>query len=122
MRRWKPSSRSTRAIAATSRSATSAERRAPKVSGSLPLHHDLARLAAAHDVEGPRELGVMQLVCNDGSYIETALQQAGHLVPSLEHLPAIDALDGEALEDDLVPVDGDVFGWNAEECNAASVM
>src|SRR6188474_3894921 len=55
-------------------------------------------------------------------YIEPALQHRRHLVPGLEHLAAVDALDDEALEDHLVPVDGGVARRNAEQRHAAAVM
>ena len=40
------------------------------------------------------------------SNIQTRLQENRHLVPRLIHLTTVDALDVEAAEDDLVPVDG----------------
>ena len=59
---------------------------------------------------------------DDRPHVQTALQQAGHLVPSLEHLPAIDALDGEPLEYHLIPIDRHVLGGNTEHGDAAAVM
>src|SRR5690606_4625152 len=60
-------------------------------------------------------------VGDDRAHVETCLQEVAHLVPGLEHLPAVDALDVEALEDDFVPVDGDVPAGDAEQRHLASV-
>ena len=56
------------------------------------------------------------------AHIESALQHARHLVPSLEHLAAVDALDHQAFENDLVPIDGRFAGRNAEHGDAAAVV
>ena len=42
---------------------------------------------------------------NDFLHIEPGLQHGEHLIPGLEHLAAIDALDGEGFEDHAVPID-----------------
>ncbi len=46
-----------------------------------------------------------QAVRDDRADVETALNEGDHLVPGLEHLAAVDALQRQHLEDDLVPVD-----------------
>ena len=58
---------------------------------------------------------------DDAGDVEAALEHDGHLVPGLVHLAAVDAADGELVEDDLVPVDGDVFGRDAEHGDLCAV-
>ena len=53
--------------------------------------------------------------------VQAALEHDRHLVPGLVHLAAVDAADGELIEDNLVPVDGDVFGGDAEHGDLCSV-
>ena len=58
---------------------------------------------------------------DDGRKIEPRLDHHRHLVPSLENLAAIDALDREHVEHDLVPVDGNITRGNAEHRNLGAV-
>ena len=55
-------------------------------------------------------------------YVQSALQHARHFVPGLEHFPAIDALDRQAFENYLVPIDRSLAGRNAEHGDAAAVI
>ena len=71
----------------------------------LPVHHDLARLTAAHDVERVLIVRIGHAMRDDGTDVQAALQERGHLVPGLEHLAAVDAFDRESLQDHLIPVD-----------------
>ncbi len=48
---------------------------------------------------------VSESMRNDGPDIQAGLQQDGHLVPGLVHLAAVDALNGEHVENHLPPVD-----------------
>ena len=59
---------------------------------------------------------------DDAADVEPALQHRRHLVPGLEHLAPVDALDHETLEDDLVPVDRDFAGRDAEHGDAAAMV
>ena len=54
--------------------------------------------------------------------IEAALQHRDHLVPGLEHLASVDALDLESLENHLIPVDRGLRGRNAEQRDLAAVI
>jgi len=40
------------------------------------------------------------------AFVEAAFEHCEHLMPGLKHLPPVDSLDGEHLEDKLGPVDG----------------
>jgi hypothetical protein len=60
-------------------------------------------------------------VRNDGLDVEARLEHDGHLVPGLIHLAAVDALDGEHVEDDGVPVDGHGLGGDAEHRDPGAV-
>jgi hypothetical protein len=62
-----------------------------------------------------------KLVRQHRAEVEAAEDHLGHLVPGLEHLAAVDALDGDALEDDLVPIDAGVRGQDAEQGDMAAV-
>src|SRR4029450_6818680 len=88
-----------------------------------PVEDDLAALPRAHGLEPP---GLARLVVLGGGeavgphrrHVEPALEHGHHLVPGLEHLPAVHALEHQALEDDLVPVDGDRGRTDAEQTRA----
>ena len=49
--------------------------RAPELS---PVHHDLAAQSSAHDVEGAREIAVLHVMSNDGTNVQSALQEQGY--------------------------------------------
>ena len=53
--------------------------------------------------------------------VQARLEHDGHLVPGLVHLAAVDALDRDHVEDDGVPVDGDLAGGDAEHGDLAAV-
>ena len=66
-----------------------------------------------HDVE---------MVRDDGLHVESALQHARHFVPGLEHLTTVDAFENQSLEDDIVPVDGHVARWDAQDGDLAAMV
>ena len=74
----------------------------------------------AHRREALREIVRRQAVGDDLAHVEAALQHGDHLVPGLEHLAAVDALDGERLEHDRGPVDRALAGRDAEHGDAAA--
>ena len=86
-----------------------------------PVEDNFARIAGAHSVEALFVVAPVHAVGDDLRDVEAALEHNGHLVPRLVHLAAIDAPDGELVEDDLIPVDRDVFGWDAEHGNLCAV-
>src|SRR3712207_8849240 len=51
----------------------------------------------------------------------TTLFRSGHLVPGLEHLPAVDAFDRQTVEDDQVPIDRGASGHDPEHGDAAAI-
>ena len=53
--------------------------------------------------------------------VEPRLEHHRHLVPGLVHLPAVDAAERQHLEDDLVEVERDLGGRDAEDRDAAAV-
>ncbi|MCY1356045.1 hypothetical protein D9M69_424840 [compost metagenome] len=59
---------------------------------------------------------------DDGRKIEPALHEGNHLVPGLEHLATVDALEVEHLEDHLVPVDLEAGRRNAEDGDLAAIV
>src|SRR5439155_1164270 len=87
-----------------------------------PVQDDLAALAGAHDLECLREVLRREAVRDHGGDVETALQHRAHAVPGLEHLAAVDPLQGEAAEDHLVPIDRDLLIRDAEKRDAAAVV
>ena len=46
------------------------------------------------------------MVRDDRLDVQTALNHGTHFVPCFEHFPAVNPLDEQAFENDLVPVDG----------------
>ena len=67
------------------------------------------------------EVFVVVAVRDDRGDVEAGFEEDGHLVPGFVHFAAVDALDGEHVEDDGLPVDGEFFGRNAEEGDVAAV-
>src|SRR5580704_3280014 len=86
-----------------------------------PVEDNFARVAGAHGVEALLVVAPVHAVGDDAGDVETTLKHDRHLVPGLVHLAAVDAADGELVEDDLVPVDGDVFGGDAEHGDLCAV-
>ena len=64
---------------------------------------------------------VVEAVRDDRADVQARLEHDGHLVPGLVHFPAVDALDGEHVEDDRVPVDGHFLVGDAEHGDLAAV-
>src|SRR5690606_31580485 len=89
--------------------------------GSVPAEDDLARPARFHQVEALLELVGRELVAQHLVQGETRQHQLGHLVPGLVHPPAVDAVQGEALEDHAVPVDAGALRQQAEQGDLAAV-
>lgn len=58
---------------------------------------------------------------DDGGDVDAGVEEVGHLVPGLVHLAAVDAFDGDHIEDDGLPVDAELLGGNAEEGDLAAV-
>src|SRR5690606_38818449 len=94
----------------------------PGRGASIPAQDHLAGLARSHELEGLLVVLVAEAVSDDRLNAEAALEHARHLVPGLEHLPAVNAFQGQALEDDLVPVDRRFGGRYAEDGDLAAVM
>src|SRR5205814_1006147 len=72
---------------------------------SRPIENDLAALTREHGRKGGFEFLGGVVVGDDRRQVEAALYHRHHLVPGLEHLAPVHALDLEPLEDDLIPVD-----------------
>src|SRR5690606_18668420 len=89
---------------------------------SSPVENHLARLAGPHRVEALLEVGGGEAMRQDRREIEARLKERAHLVPGLEHAPAVDAFDFETLKDDLVPVDPGAVGHDAEHRDLAAVI
>jgi len=58
---------------------------------------------------------------DDGADIEPALQHDGHLIPRFVHFASVDAVNGQHIEHDLSPVDGNLGGWDAEHGHFATM-
>src|ERR1044072_5543559 len=89
---------------------------------SHPIHYDLAGVARPHRLEAVAEIVDADAVGDDRRKVKAALDEGDHLVPGLEHLAAIDALEIEHLEDHLVPVDLETGRRNAENGDLAAIV
>src|SRR5262245_11373623 len=58
---------------------------------------------------------------NYGANVEPAFDHDRHFVPGLVHLATVDALDGEHVEYDDVPIDGHFSFRDAEHGDSAAV-
>jgi hypothetical protein len=86
-----------------------------------PVKDDFARVAGAHGIEALFVVAPVEAMGDDLRDVEAALEHDCHLVPGLVHLATINAADGQLVEDDLVPIDGDVFRWDAEHGDLCTV-
>src|SRR5204863_6756811 len=86
-----------------------------------PIEHDFSRLPGLHELEAFMEVAIRKTVGNDRRNIETALDERGHLVPGFEHLPAVDALNRQAMEDHEVPVDRGAPRHDAQHRDPAAI-
>src|SRR5688572_20359504 len=76
--------------------------------GSIrPIEHDFSGVTRHHHFKALGEVGVVETVGNDRSDVESRTDHAAHFVPSFEHFPTVDSFEHQALEDHLVPIDGD---------------
>src|SRR3974390_2264283 len=69
-----------------------------------PVEDHFAGPAALHRFEAVLELLGLEAVGDHLRHVEARLEQRGHLVPGLEHLAAVDALDDEAFEDHVIEI------------------
>ena len=58
---------------------------------------------------------------DDGGDIEAALDEGSHFIPGFIHFAAVNAADGEHIEDDFIPIDGGFARHDAEESDASAV-
>src|SRR4051794_21895526 len=86
-----------------------------------PVQHYFAGLAGAHGRESLFEISVAVTMRDHGRDVQTGMDQHRHLVPGLIHLAAVDALDGDHVEDHFGPVERYFFCRNAEHGNLAAV-
>src|SRR6266511_856455 len=87
----------------------------------LPAQDHLPRAAGADGVEALLELLVGEAVGDHRGDVQPALDHDRHLVPGLVHLAAVDALDGEHVEDDGPPVDRHLLLGDAQHGDLAAV-
>src|SRR6266478_9181625 len=67
-----------------------------------PREHDLPRLSRQHRVEAFLKILKAISMRNHRIELQAGLEHDGHFVPRLIHFAAVDALDGEHVEDDGV--------------------
>src|SRR5712664_3711203 len=86
-----------------------------------PIQNHFPRLAGDHLVKAFLEIRIMESVGDHRAEIQAALDHDSHHVPGLVHLPTVNALDGEHIEDNQVPVDGHFLLGDAEQGDLAAV-
>src|SRR5579883_42644 len=88
---------------------------------ACPLQQHFTRAAGPHDVEAFFEIVVRETVRDNRFEIEPGLEHDGHFVPGFVHFAAVDALDGEHVEDHVTPVDGHLARGYAEHGDFGAV-
>src|SRR5580704_1838856 len=93
----------------------------PALLRAIRIHQYLASLSRFQPFHRFREVFHGDAVGNYRVQVELAgLEQGGHLVPGLVHAAAVDALDGEAFENDVFgEVERDRLGSQAKKGDAA---
>ena len=86
-----------------------------------PVQYNLAGVPLLHNLETFFEFRVVIPVCDHGRDIQSAFEHDRHFVPRLIHFAAVDSLDGQHIEDHEIPIDGDRFGWDAEDGNFSAM-
>ena len=86
-----------------------------------PVQNNLTGVAGVHCFKACFKVAYVVAVGYDACDVEAALEHSLHLVPGFVHLTAVDTLDGEAVEDDLVPVELCILTEKTELCDAAAV-
>ena len=61
-------------------------------------------------------------MCDDIVYIQAALKHGGHLVPGLPYFTSVDTADGQAVENNLFPVDTGICFLQAQKSDFAAVL
>src|SRR6266478_4016319 len=70
---------------------------------SVGIDQNLSGFPSLHTRNGLRKIFHRDAVGDDRMQVElAALEQRGHLIPGLIHAASVDALDGDAFEDDVV--------------------
>src|SRR5580692_10200101 len=87
----------------------------------MPGQDDLAGLARFHCGEAFLEVAKIVAMGDHGADVEPRLEHHGHLVPGFVHLAPVDALDGDHVENDDVPVDCDLASGDSEHGDLAAV-
>ena len=88
---------------------------------ATPIEDDFPTIALSHRRKTLLEFGEGKAMGDHGGNIQATLDHHGHFIPGLIHLTTVDAMDGEHVEDDLVPVDGDGLAGDAEHGDFAAV-
>ena len=78
-------------------------------------------MSGAHYLKGGFVIAKIISMGDDGLDIQTRLNHDGHFIPGFIHLPAIDTLDGQAIENDIVPIDGCFRGKYSQKCDLCTV-
>src|ERR1051325_47972 len=86
-----------------------------------PVEDDFAGVAGAHDVEAFLKVPAGEAMGDNGADVEAGLEHDSHFVPGFVHFAAVDALDGEHVENHGVPVNGHGGGGDAQHRDAAAV-
>ena len=91
------------------------------LANSGPVEDHFACIPRTHGREARLKLVPRKMMCDDRRDIHAWFQHDRHLVPGFVHLAAVDALDGEHVEDDLAPVHRHLLGGNSENGDFAAV-
>src|SRR5205823_2081532 len=88
---------------------------------ACPIEHDFAGVAGFHELDGFTEFFVGKSVRDDRRDVEPGLDERGHFVPGFVHLAAVNAFDGELIEDHEVPIDRGAAGHDPKQRDFAAV-
>src|ERR1019366_1503792 len=91
------------------------------LSDTSQVQNHFARLSRDHRVKSLLKVVERESVRNHRRNIQSRLDHHRHLVPRVIHLPAIDALDRDHVEDHLPPVHRDLLRRDTQDRNLPAV-
>src|ERR1700733_14067114 len=87
----------------------------------LPIENHFRRVSRAHCGKALLVVVPRQAGRDDWRYIQARLEHHRHQIPGLVHLAAVDALNGDHIENDFAPIEGERRRGNPQHGDLAAM-